>query len=740
MDELEGIQISGTVIAVIYKNEENGYTVLKFREDGGKDDFTVVGTLSYTFPGDQLIISGSWGNHSVHGKQFNAEFTQRILPSTVPAIYDYLAGGAIKGVGPATASLIVNKFGAKTLEIIENTPERLTEIKGISASKAEKISEEYQRQNSIRKLIEFVNSFGVRPILALRMYKFYGDEAMSILHENPYILATGHIGGSFSEADLIALEIGFESNSKNRICAAALFELTYNLRNGHCFIPREKLCAVTAELVGVDYEAVDECIDILEENSQIFIQNIAKCNACYLPYMFEAEANTASKITQLTQRKSDIHCNIDSLIRKQEAELGIEYAPMQKKILDMALNNMLLVITGGPGTGKTTSINAILSLYESQGIKTLLTAPTGRAAKRMSEVTGYDASTIHRLLGAKFADDEETVIFDKNEENQLECGAVILDECSMVDINLMSALLNAMPEEARLVLVGDADQLPSVGPGNVFSSIIRSQVVPTIKLTEIFRQKDGSKIIRNAHAINRGEHPDFSENSGDFFMLKRNRPEVSVDTITDLFKRRLPENMKIKTEDIQILSPTRKGEMGTINLNKRLQELVNPKTAGKKEKLFGEKTFRVDDRVMQIKNNYDIMWTSENGKNAGIGIFNGDLGVIAEINHEAETMTVNFDGKLAVYSFESLNELEHAWAVTVHKSQGSEYKAVILSLSESSQLLMTRDVLYTAISRAKQLLIMVGDDNVAYKMIDNYKKTNRYNALRLRLRMLAGVE
>lgn len=740
MDEQEGIQISGTVVAVIYKNEENGYTVIRFREDGGDDDFTVVGILPYTFPGEQLIINGNWGNHSVHGKQFNAEFCQRIMPSTVPAIYDYLSGGAIKGIGPATASLIVNKFGAKTLEIIETTPEKLSEIKGISLSKAQKIGEEYQRQNSIRKLIEFINSFGIRPVLAIRMYKFYGDEAMSVLHENPYILATNHIGGTFAEADMIALEIGFESSSKNRICAAALFELTYNLKNGHCFIPREKLCAVTSELIGVEYEAVDECIDLLEETSQIFIQNIAKCNACYLPYMFEAEANTASKLIRLTQRKNKINCSIDSLISKQEAELGIEYAPMQKKILDVAMNNMIVVITGGPGTGKTTSINAILSLFESQGIKTLLTAPTGRAAKRMSEVTGYEASTIHRLLGAKFADDEESVIFDKNEENPLECGAVILDECSMVDINLMSALLDALPDGARLILVGDADQLPSVGPGNVFSSIIRSQVIPTIKLTEIFRQKDGSKIIRNAHMINSGEHPNFSENSGDFFMLKRTRPGISVDTITDLFNRRLPENMKIKTDDIQILSPTRKGEMGTVNLNKRIQELVNPGVPGKKEKLFGDKVFRVNDRVMQIKNNYDIMWVTENGKNAGIGIFNGDLGVITDINLETEIMTVSFDGKLANYNFESLNEIEHAWAVTVHKAQGSEYKAVILSLSESSQLLMTRDVLYTAISRAKQLLIMVGDDNAADKMIDNYKKTNRYNALRLRLRMLAGVE
>ena len=737
--ENELTEISGTVESVIYKNEENGYTVLRLNDQAGAV-ITVVGCFPYASPGESMIVTGSWMNHAVHGRQFKAEFAQRLLPTTANAIYDYLAGGSVRGVGPATASLIVNEFGEKTLEVMENSPQLLAKIRGISAAKAEQISKSFRRQAGVRRLMEFVCSFGLRPILAMRMYKFYGDDALALLRDNPYILATEHIGGSFAEADTMALEMGVDSYSKNRICAAVLFELVHNSGNGHCFIPREKLAAVTAQLIGVDEPSADECIDILIESGQLMHEEVAGCKACYLPSLYHAESDAAEHIARMCKRKFDETVNIPALISTLEKQLGIQYAPLQRKTLKLALENQIIVITGGPGTGKTTSIRAILAMFDRLGLKTLLTAPTGRAAMRMTELTGQESSTVHRLLEAKFSDDGETVVFGKNESDRLDCDAVILDECSMVDIVLMDALLSALPPDARLVMVGDADQLPSVGPGNVFSAVIRSQVVPTIRLTEIFRQNEGSRIVRNAHMINKGEHPNLSENAGDFFRLKRLEAGSTVDTIAELCSVRLPGKMGIPPEDIQVLSPTRRGELGTVSLNKRLQQVLNPPRKDKKEKAFGDVVFREGDRVMQIKNNYDILWQNESRTVAGSGIYNGDIGTILSIDMDSESLSVNFDGRIASYGFDSLIELEHAWAMTVHKSQGSEYRAVILSLSPGSQMLLTRDVLYTAVTRAKELLIMVGDDATAYKMIDNFRQSKRYSALRVRLRKLCGVE
>ncbi len=737
--ENELTEISGTVESVIYKNEENGYTVLRLNDQAGAV-ITVVGCFPYASAGESMIVTGTWMNHAVHGRQFKAEFAQRLLPTTANAIYDYLAGGSVRGVGPATASLIVNEFGEKTLEVMENSPQLLAKIRGISAAKAEQISKSFRRQAGVRRLMEFVCSFGLRPILAMRMYKFYGDDALALLRDNPYILATEHIGGSFAEADTMALEMGVDSYSKNRICAAVLFELVHNSGNGHCFIPREKLAAVTAQLIGVDEPSADECIDILIESGQLMHEEIAGCKACYLPSLYHAESDAAEHIARMCKRKFDETVNIPALISTLEKQLGIQYAPLQRKTLKLALENQIIVITGGPGTGKTTSIRAILAMFDRLGLKTLLTAPTGRAAKRMTELTGQESSTVHRLLEAKFSDDGETVVFGKNESDRLDCDAVILDECSMVDIVLMDALLSALTPDARLVMVGDADQLPSVGPGNVFSAVIRSQVVPTIRLTEIFRQNEGSRIVRNAHMINKGEHPNLSENAGDFFRLKRLEAGSTVDTIAELCSVRLPGKMGIPPEDIQVLSPTRRGELGTVSLNKRLQQVLNPPRKDKKEKAFGDVVFREGDRVMQIKNNYDILWQNESRTAAGSGIYNGDIGTILSIDMDSESLSVNFDGRIASYGFDSLIELEHAWAMTVHKSQGSEYRAVILSLSPGSQMLLTRDVLYTAVTRAKELLIMVGDDATAYKMIDNFRQSKRYSALRVRLRKLCGVE
>ena len=716
--ENELLELSGTVNSVIYKNEENGYTVLRLR-DGNGESVTVVGCFPYAAPGESMIISGVWMNHSVHGRQFKAEFAQRLLPTSAPAIYDYLAGGAVKGIGPATAALIVDRFGDKTLDVLESSPEKLAELRGISLSKAKQMSKDFRHQAGVRRIMEFVCSFGLRPILAMRMYKFYGDDALELLRENPYILATNHIGGRFSEADALALEMGLDGSSRNRINAACLFELKHNLNNGHCFIPREKLAAVTAELINVEPSEAEASIDELIETGQIVYEEIAGCKACYLPEIYEAETDAAEKFAKMCRRKFSEDVDIPKLIARLERQQGIEYAPLQRQTLHLALENQLVVITGGPGTGKTTSIRAILAMFDAIGIKTLLTAPTGRAAKRMTELSGQEAVTVHRLLGAKFAEDGERVVFTKDESDRLYCNAVILN--------------------CRLVMVGDGDQLPSVGPGNVFSAVIRSGVVPTVKLTEIFRQNGGSRIVRNAHLINKGEHPDLSENMGDFFRLKRIQAASAVETIAELCSVRLPNRMNIPPSDIQVLSPTRKGELGIRNLNRRLQLVLNPPSPDKKEKLFGDVVFREGDRVMQIKNNYDILWRAEDNSAAGSGIYNGDIGQIISIDTESETVTVNFDGRITGYGFDSLLELEHAWAMTVHKSQGSEYRAVILALSPSSQMLLTRDVLYTAVTRAKEILILVGDDQTAYYMIDNFRQSKRYTALRVRLRKLCGV-
>ena len=728
---VEQTEINGIISSVIYLNDENGYAVVRIETDSG-EMVTAVGCLPYIAPGDMISAEGSWVTHAQHGRQFKIEQSNRLLPTSADGIYEYLAGSTVKGIGPATAALIVDRFKEKSLDILEMHPEKLAEIKGISLTKAKDLSASFKKQAGVRRLTEFLCAYNIQPLVALKLYRAYGSAALETVHENPYIISASHIGASFAEADNLALELGVEGDSMNRISAAVLFELQHNSGNGHCFIPRDKLIAATSQLISVPPDLVSEAIDSLSENGGIVCDTVANLNVCYLAELFDAETYTADRLKSMIGLKTKSSANVEKLISKLENMYDISYAPLQKQSIELALNNRILVITGGPGTGKTTILKGILSLYDELELETLLAAPTGRAAKRMSELTCREASTIHRLLGAKMSEDGESVVFSKHEGDPLNCDALVLDECSMVDITLMCSLLKALKPGCRLVLVGDADQLPSVGPGNVFSDIIRSQTVPTVRLTEIFRQKGDSRIVRNAHMINRGEHPDFEANTGDFFRLRRLNGGTAVETIVELCARRLPDNMNIPSASIQVLSPTRKGETGTVNLNKRLQAVLNPPSESKKEKLFGEVVFRVGDRVIQTKNNYDTIWKTKGGV-SGAGVYNGDIGTIAQIDPITETLTVDFEDKLATYSFEMLNELEHAWALTVHKSQGSEYRAVVLALSGDVQMLLTRGVLYTAVTRAKELLIMVGDDNIAHRMIDNNKQSRRYSALRLRL-------
>ena len=728
---VEQTEINGIISSVIYLNDENGYAVVRIETDSG-EMVTAVGCLPYIAPGEMISAEGSWVTHAQHGRQFKIEQSNRLLPTSADGIYEYLAGSTVKGIGPATAALIVDRFKEKSLDILEMHPEKLAEIKGISLTKAKDLSASFKKQAGVRRLTEFLCAYNIQPLVALKLYRAYGSAALETVHENPYIISASHIGASFAEADNLALELGVEGDSMNRISAAVLFELQHNSGNGHCFIPRDKLIAATSQLISVPPDLVSEAIDSLSENGGIVCDTVANLNVCYLAELFDAETYTADRLKSMIGLKTKSSANVEKLISKLENMYDISYAPLQKQSIELALNNRILVITGGPGTGKTTILKGILSLYDELELETLLAAPTGRAAKRMSELTCREASTIHRLLGAKMSEDGESVVFSKHEGDPLNCDALVLDECSMVDITLMCSLLKALKPGCRLVLVGDADQLPSVGPGNVFSDIIRSQTVPTVRLTEIFRQKGDSRIVRNAHMINRGEHPDFEANTGDFFRLRRLNGGTAVETIVELCARRLPDNMNIPSASIQVLSPTRKGETGTVNLNKRLQAVLNPPSESKKEKLFGEVVFRVGDRVIQTKNNYDTIWKTKGGV-SGAGVYNGDIGTIAQIDPITETLTVEFEDKLATYSFEMLNELEHAWALTVHKSQGSEYRAVVLALSGDVQMLLTRGVLYTAVTRAKELLIMVGDDNIAHRMIDNNKQSRRYSALRLRL-------
>lgn len=724
-------ELAGSVAAVIYQNEENGYTVLRLDTDDG-GSATVVGCFPFAVPGEQLLLEGTWAEHPTHGRQFKAESAERIMPSTVNDIYLYLSSGIIKGIGPATAKLIVERFGENSLRVMDEDPDRLTEIKGISGKRAREIGAEFRRQTSMRRLMEFFAGHGIKTEYALRMYKSYGADALAVVMDNPYILADEYFGAEFAEADSLALSLGFDADCPERVEAAACFELSHNANNGHTFIPRNKLALVAARLIGVSEDTALTAVDRLIDCGEIVCEKIGGVEACYLSRLYYAETFVAEKLKAMAAETHIEETSAARLIEEAEREMGMTLAEGQREAVRCAAVCGVMALTGGPGTGKTTTVRAILKLFDKMGLTTLLAAPTGRAAKRMSELCAREASTIHRLLETGYDTDMSALVFKRDNSDPLDAHAVILDECSMIDVVLMQALLAALPAGCRLVLVGDADQLPSVGPGNMFSDVIRSGVIPTVRLRQVFRQAAMSHIVRNAHLINEGELPDFRENKGDFFFMRRRDGESAVDTIIELCARRLPQNMGIEPGQIQVLSPTRLYGTGTANLNKRLQQALNPPHEDKPEKQFGDKIYRLGDRVMQVRNNYDIMWHKTTGE-TGTGIFNGDVGHICELDVKNQLLVVDFDDRRAMYTFDMLVELEPAYAMTVHKSQGSEYRAVVLSLMKGASSLMSRAVLYTAVTRARELLVIVGDTEVVEGMIANDRPQKRYSGLRLRL-------
>jgi len=732
---MEQIVIDGIINNIVFTNAENGWTVLRLDTIDGV--VTAAGDIPGVVKGERIVLTGTWITHAQYGEQLKAESFEIKPPTGADDVFRYLASGAIKNIGPAKARDIVDKFGSEALNIIENEPEKLTAIKGVSERQARNIGKDYRNQAGLRRLINFLSGYNIKPLIATRVYKDYGDAAVDIVHDNPYIIATEAYGAEFFEADAIALELGFDNDSTERVSSALVFQLMHNLANGHTFIPKNKLAAAVAELIDVTYEVIDEAFDALCECGEIIIEHIAGVEGCYLAHMHEAESYTAIRLTDMInaprEKSSTSHRKTTDFIDNIEQAQGIQYATMQKKAIELAIDSNVLVLTGGPGTGKTTTVRGILMIFDELNLKTVLCAPTGRAAKRLSSLCERDAATIHRLLGAGL-DESGEHIFYHDEENPLDADAVIVDESSMIDILLMYALLKAMKPGSKLVMVGDADQLPPVGPGSMFADVIRSETIPTVALTDIFRQAEDSGIVRTAHCVNGGDVPDFSQKYSDIYFMTRTNDEQLAQTVAELYSERLPKNMGIEPSQIQVLSPTRKRTGGTVSLNKLLRDKVNPKSVHVKEKQYGDFLFRVGDRVMQIRNNYDILWTSADKRVSGSGVFNGDVGIISDIDFDKEVVTVAFeDDRVVYYIFDQLPELEPAFAMTVHKSQGSEYRAVILAMTEAAPVLLTRSVLYTAITRAKSLLVIVGSPEVMAKMVHNDKRQRRYSGLRARL-------
>ena len=733
MNEQELEIIQGVISAVVYQNYDNGYAVLRLGVGGGQA-VTVVGTIPLPAVGERLMVTGKWSSHASYGRQFEAEFLERLMPGSSAEILSYLSSRIIKGIGPKMAARIVEQFGDETLAVMEREPLRLAEVPGISREKAKAIGEEFRLRVGMRQLMEFFTLHHLPAELAVRTYKVYGEQTVELLYDDPYLLMDDGLDAPFGAVDRFAIELGVAADDPRRVEAGILFELRYNLSAGHSFLPEDKLEAATAQLLNVETDTVVKAVTRMIEGERLVRDGLAGITVDYLPELHEAETYCARRLLSFAGQHFPAPKGLDALLRSVQQESGIAYSAQQLDAIREAAGCGVLLITGGnPGTGKTTILNGILSLFGQMQLHCLLAAPTGRAAKRLTEVTGEEASTIHRLLEAGIDPNTGKMLFARDEDNPLKADAVIIDEMSMVDVQLLYHLMRAIPAGKRLILVGDPDQLPPVGPGFPFGDMLRSGVLPAVRLTEVFRQAQESLIVMNAHRVNKGQMPDLKTVNSDFFFLRRQSEENVKQTIRDLVTTRLPNKMGIPSDQIQVLTPTRKGGVGTWSLNGILQAALNPPAPEKKERRVGEFTFREGDRVMQTRNNYDILWKKTDGSAVGTGIFNGDIGSIVKIDPQMETVTIIFDDREADYDFTQLNELEPAYAMTVHKSQGSEYRAVILAAWSGSPYLLSRSVLYTAITRARELLIIVGREEVVAAMTENAKRNRRYSGLKLRL-------
>lgn len=721
-------EISGTVENIIYQNEENGYTVCEIATD---DDelVTAVGEMPFLGAGEMIRAMGEWVVHSSYGRQFKVEYYEKQLPVNENAILKYLSSRTLKGIGPSLALKIVGQYGIDTFDVIENHPEWLAEIPGITLKKAKAVSEEFKSQFGLRNLVMFGREF-FGPTTAVKIYKKWGSGSIDIIKRNPYNLCDEIYGIGFEKADMIAKSLGIDNYTEERARSGLKYVLSYNgVQNGHMFIPRNKLIPAASSMLGIDEDVVENALNELLLNNQLVQKTYGNRPCIYLKEYYDAEKYISDKLQLLDNLcpKIDVG-DISRMILRIESDFGVDYAAMQKKAIINSVNSGVMVLTGGPGTGKTTVIRAVIRVFEDLGYKIALAAPTGRAAKRMSESTMHEAKTIHRLLEMDYSNESKPV-FRRNENSRLDENVIIVDEASMMDTMLFSALLQAVKPGSKLILIGDVDQLPSVGAGNVLCDIIRSDRFNTVELKEIFRQDEESLIVTNAHAINEGEYPTLTSKSSDFFFLPREDDDMIARTVAELCAVRLPKSYgKEIVGDIQVITPSRKGSAGTVVLNSLLQKVMNPSSPNKKEKRVRDVVFREGDKVMQVKNNYDIEWVSEDKE--GVGIFNGDIGIISEIDNRNERMRIVFDDNRYVdYDYSYLDELEHAYAITVHKSQGSEYPVVIIPMYSFTPRLMTRNLLYTAVTRAQRMVIMVGKANVVQQMVDTNKPTQRYTGL-----------
>lgn len=722
----EEVTLKGFVEDIVFRNAENGYSVIDVSVD--KALITAVGMLACVSVGEELTMKGEWTSHPVFGSQFKVTEFERKMPKSAADMLRYLSAGTVKGIGPATANKIVDRFGDETFDIIENSPEQLAQIRGISLEKAQSISNEFKSQFAVREVMIFFEKYGMTSAECLAVFKAFGVGAVERISENPYLLCGEKIGLSFNRADEIAEKFSAVANPVYRRRAGIVHIIRHNLINGHTCLPREKIIAPACEMLSCSEEEAESVINALTEDKELIEDELDGRKFLFLPRVYSAEKNIAERIKVMLAfpppKGRPVEEDIDEIEKKQ----GIHFEKKQRLAIMTAVEKGILVLTGGPGTGKTTTLNGIIELYEKRKLRVLLAAPTGRAAKRMSEVTGREAKTLHRLLEVVWGENDRQK-FSRNMQNPLECDAVIIDELSMVDVHLFWGLLDALPLGCRLIMVGDSDQLPPVGAGNVLQDIIKSDLLPVVSLTEVFRQALESLIVTNAHKIVGGEYPDLSRTDKDFFFMQRENIVSAASTVVDLYTNRLPKAYGYNpVNDIQILCPSRKGELGTVSLNAGLQKILNPPSADKDEYVYGGRIFREGDKVMQIKNNYDIVWTK--GKQQGTGIFNGDIGTIVVINHNRKHMKIAFDDKIAVYAFENVKELEHAYAITVHKSQGCEFDAVIMPVCSVVSQLSYRNLLYTAVTRAKTRMILVGSKAQVMAMVDNDKKTRRYSALK----------